>query len=152
MYDPKGRKYFAQALVSLQIGKKIRDTEPAIPGRQIPFAAIRYEHRFLPFAFISTPPFLNYMQFLELSGLPEALESLSLEKSCADAVRTFEDARAMFDEFPATIAEVQTVMKLCKMNAIVFRLLSTGRGADAEEMVQFDFSLHPCFPLIKIAK
>lgn len=139
-------------MLSLQIAKKIRDPEYAAAGTQIPFAAIRYEHRFLPFAFISTPPFLNYMQFLEISGLPDALRSLSLEKSCADAVRTFEDARAMFDEFPSTIAEVQTVMKLCKMNAIVFRLLSTGRGADADESVQFDFSLHACFPLIKIAK
>lgn len=46
--------------------------------------------------------------------------------------------------------KVQQLLKVVKTNFVVMKLLEGGHKADDPSRPQFDFTTHPCFPIIKI--
>jgi hypothetical protein len=64
---------------------------------------IRYEHRFAPFAELSTPPAINYIDFC---AQKRALLKLTQEELFLSAAKHFHQARTILEHIPNLDAEV----------------------------------------------
>ncbi|XP_039257820.2 N-alpha-acetyltransferase 35, NatC auxiliary subunit-like [Styela clava] len=111
----------------------------------------RYEHRFLPFVNITTPPFMLYSQFRDMTDITTYHPRPSEEQLFIAASKHFSQAKAMYETIPNQTEEVQNLLKVAKTNLVVTKLLATGHKKDSPCKVEFDFSVHKYFPIFKIA-
>lgn len=137
------------------------------PLAEFDLEQIRYEHRFAPFADLTTPPAIGYNDFC---AQKYALLASSKEDLFALAARHFQQARAILEAIPNLDPEVcqscsfnkfrffkfllntlqmTEVLKVVKINLIVTNLLANGHKKDSTLSPEFDFSSHRCFPIIK---
>lgn len=126
---------------------------------------IRYEHRFAPFAELTTPPAIGYNDFCTQKC---ALLMASQEDLFFAAAKHFHQARTILEHIPNLDSEVfklfandilsvlnffiqqmTEVLKIAKINFVVMNLLANGHKKDSKLPPEFDFSSHRCFPIIK---
>ncbi|XP_062550331.1 N-alpha-acetyltransferase 35, NatC auxiliary subunit isoform X2 [Armigeres subalbatus] len=110
---------------------------------------VRFEHRFAPFATLSTPPPMAYSDF--------KLMKTYLLKSPADelyaaAAKHFHEARVLLESYPNPDEEWHEIVKVAKMNFVMMNLLASGLNRQSKTPPEFDFSCHRFFPIIKQRK
>lgn len=107
---------------------------------------IRYEHRFAPFAELSTPPSIGYDDFC---AQKMALLKLTQEELFLSAAKHFHQARTILEHISNLDTEMTDILKITKINYVVMNLLANGHKKDTTHPPEFDFSTHKCFPIIK---
>lgn len=114
---------------------------------------VRYNHRFLPFANVSTPPPIQYAHFREMTQMPGDYENRSAN-SAADMYKwscnCFQQAKTLFEGISNPSDEIQTIIKVVKTNFIVAKLLLGGHKKDCKEPPEFEFTMHKIYPVIKL--
>ncbi|UYV78827.1 NAA35 [Cordylochernes scorpioides] len=107
---------------------------------------VRYEHRFAPLGAVLTPPPVHYSQFREAST--------HCPSPYLDACKCFHNAKLLLETLPDPTPEVQSLVKIAKTNFVVVKLMLGGHLKDSPvcvtDPIQFDFSQHCWFPIIKI--
>ncbi|XP_027221499.1 N-alpha-acetyltransferase 35, NatC auxiliary subunit isoform X1 [Penaeus vannamei] len=136
---------YYKAMVGLREAGKVK-----LPIQEFDNEQVRYEHRFLPFSVVMTPPPVHYDQFLSMTDLSNFPQPVSPATLYHDARNHFFKARTLLDTIHAPSNEVQQLLKVVKTNFVVMKLLEGGHKADDPTRPQFDFMNHPCFPIIKI--
>ncbi|XP_059486472.1 N-alpha-acetyltransferase 35, NatC auxiliary subunit [Neocloeon triangulifer] len=132
---------YYKAMVGLRLEDKIQ-----MPHYEFDDERVRYEHRFAPFASLITPPIMHYQEFIEMtSNAKESQNSIHYYLSGADL---FHQARSFLEGLPFLDFEGQELLKICKTNFVVLKLL--GSGHKRESPVELDFSGHQHFPVIKV--
>ncbi|XP_052872549.1 N-alpha-acetyltransferase 35, NatC auxiliary subunit [Anopheles cruzii] len=110
---------------------------------------VRFEHRFAPFAPLSTPPPMPYSEFKQMKMF--MLQSPA-EDLYAAAAKHFHEARTLLETFPNPDEEWNDVVKVAKMNYVMMNLLASGHSRQSKQPPEFDFSCHRYFPIIKQRK
>ncbi|XP_065348980.1 N-alpha-acetyltransferase 35, NatC auxiliary subunit [Cloeon dipterum] len=132
---------YHRAMVALRLGDKLQT-----PHYEFDDERVRYEHRFAPFASLITPPIMHYQEFMEMtSNIKEGQNSAYFYMQGADF---FHQARSFLEGLPFLDTEGQELLKICKTNFVVLKLL--GGGHKKESPVELDFSSHQHFPIIKV--
>jgi len=112
---------------------------------------LRYEHRLAPFAHLATPPMIGYSQFLDISNFKELITKVLPSRLFSDAAQCFDEARLSLENVPsADESENAVLIRICKMNVVILRLLASGHQSDAKDWPIFDFQLHRNFPVVKL--
>lgn len=130
------RAYYA-AMKAFGLEKKISE-----PNEEFNDEELRFQNRFLPFK-----AFSNYAQFKDKDL--QFLHEFNNEplKIFSSAQELFEKAKNIYEELndfnSSTICA-----KVAKTNFIVMRLLSS--GMKKINQLEFDFSAHPHYPIIRI--
>ncbi|VDM41834.1 unnamed protein product [Toxocara canis] len=127
----KAQAALAEALFKVSVGLisvgKIR-----LPMAGPDAERLRFEHRMLPFSSLSPPLLLSYFQFTHMSRI-DALLMLGSSKCFLQAAEAFELARAQLEKFDglgALESEAAAIALICKRNAVVARILSSGSKTD----------------------
>ncbi|KAG0725073.1 N-alpha-acetyltransferase 35, NatC auxiliary subunit [Chionoecetes opilio] len=136
---------YYKAMLGLREAGKVK-----LPLQEFDSEQVRYEHRFLPFSVVMTPPPVHYDQFLSMTDLGNFSQPVSPVTLFHDARNHFFKARSLLEAIHAPSTEVQQLLKVVKTNFVVMKLLEGGHKADDPTRPQFDFTTHPCFPIIKI--
>ncbi|KAG7167158.1 N-alpha-acetyltransferase 35, NatC auxiliary subunit-like [Homarus americanus] len=136
---------YYKAMLGLREAGKVK-----LPLQEFDSEQVRYEHRFLPFSVVMTPPPVHYDQFLSMTDLSNFPQPVSPATLYHDARNHFFKARSLLETIHAHNTEVQQLLKVVKTNFVVMKLLEGGHKADDPTRPQFDFTTHPCFPIIKI--
>nr|XP_053647736.1 N-alpha-acetyltransferase 35, NatC auxiliary subunit-like [Cherax quadricarinatus] len=136
---------YYKAMLGLREAGKVK-----LPLQEFDSEQVRYEHRFLPFSVVMTPPPVHYDQFLSMTDLSNFPQPVSAATLYHDARNHFFKARSLLETIHAASTEVQQLLKVVKTNFVVMKLLEGGHKADDPSRPQFDFTTHPCFPIIKI--
>uniref|UniRef100_A0A182N844 Protein MAK10 homolog n=1 Tax=Anopheles dirus TaxID=7168 RepID=A0A182N844_9DIPT len=110
---------------------------------------VRFEHRFSPFATLSTPPPMPYSEFRLMKM--EMLQA-SATDLYASAAKHFHEARTLLETFPNPDEEWNDIVKVAKMNFVMMNLLASGHSRQSKLSPEFDFSCHRYFPIIKQRK
>uniref|UniRef100_A0AAG5DD75 Protein MAK10 homolog n=1 Tax=Anopheles atroparvus TaxID=41427 RepID=A0AAG5DD75_ANOAO len=110
---------------------------------------VRFEHRFAPFATLSTPPPMPYSEFKQMKMF--MLQSPATELYAA-AAKHFHEARTLLETFPNPDEDWADVVKVAKMNFVMMNLLASGHSRQSKLPPEFDFSCHRYFPIIKQRK
>uniref|UniRef100_A0A158R4V7 Protein MAK10 homolog n=1 Tax=Syphacia muris TaxID=451379 RepID=A0A158R4V7_9BILA len=112
---------------------------------------LRFEHRMKPFSSLLHPMRISYDQYLHISGI----ENIKTKGSAAcfmDAAEAFDIARSHIERYESSEtneSEASDIAGICKRNAVVSRILSSGRKTDSQ--IDFDFtSCAIVFPLLKL--
>ncbi|XP_076029475.1 N-alpha-acetyltransferase 35 isoform X2 [Oratosquilla oratoria] len=136
---------YYKALVGLREAGKVK-----LPCQEFDSEQVRYEHRFLPFSAVMTPPPVHYDQFLSMTDLNNFPQPVTPASLYHDAKNHFFKARTLLEAISSPNSEVQHLMKVVKTNFVVMKLLEGGHRAEDPTPPQFDFSAHSCFPIIKL--
>lgn len=107
---------------------------------------IRFNYRFAPFASFSTPPPVPYCEFRDMKT--NLLRAPSTDLYAA-AAKHFFQARAFLEQYPNPDAEINDILRVAKVNCIVFNLLANGHKKESKAKPEFDFGTHRFFPIIK---
>lgn len=107
---------------------------------------IRFNYRFAPFVSFKTPPAVPYCEFRDMRANLLRAPSKDLY---ADAAKHFQQARAFLEQHPSPDAEMNDILRVAKVNCIVFNLLANGHKKESKATPEFDFSTHRFFPIIK---
>lgn len=107
---------------------------------------IRFNYRFAPFASFTTPPAVPYCEFRDMRTNLLRVPSTDLY---AAAAKHFHQARAYLEQYPNPDAEINDILRVAKVNCIVFNLLANGHKRESKATPEFDFSTHRFFPIIK---
>ncbi|UJR31819.1 hypothetical protein I4U23_019296 [Adineta vaga] len=126
---------------------------------------IRYRHRFLPFANLCAPPYMPHSDFLHIQHLSDNRYSTS--ELYQDAINNFSQAKTYFETYLnrlttskqqtlhrtfttcfTSIFDVESYIRVAKTNCVVLKLLLSGHKPDMT--IDFDFSLHPHYPTLKL--
>lgn len=107
---------------------------------------IRFNYRFAPFASFTTPPAVPYCEFRDMRT--SLLRSPSTDLYAA-AAKHFHQARAYLEQHPNPDQDINDVLRVAKVNCIVFNLLANGHKRESKAAPEFDFSTHRFFPIIK---
>ncbi|XP_055531475.1 N-alpha-acetyltransferase 35, NatC auxiliary subunit isoform X3 [Wyeomyia smithii] len=110
---------------------------------------VRFEHRFAPFATLSTPPPMAYADFKLMKSY--MLKSPA-EELYSSAAKHFHDARVLLESYPNPDEEWHEIVKVAKMNFVMMNLLASGLNRQSKAPPEFDFSCHRYFPIIKHKK
>uniref|UniRef100_A0A182RW00 Protein MAK10 homolog n=2 Tax=Anopheles funestus TaxID=62324 RepID=A0A182RW00_ANOFN len=110
---------------------------------------VRFEHRFAPFANLTTPPPMPYSEFKQMKMI--MLQSSATELYAA-AAKHFHEARTLLETFPNPDEEWNDIVKVAKMNFVMMNLLASGHSRQSKLPPEFDFSCHRYFPIIKQRK
>jgi len=143
--------YF-KAMVAMDLEGKIRRPRPEFDDERV-----RYEHRFAPLGQVSTPPLVPYLQFKEMTKLELNTVGDTKETQAsalyATACRHFHQAATILSALTghANDENVSSLIRVCKTNCVVMRLLAGGHRREGSSGPQFDFSLHPVLPIIKVS-
>ncbi|KAK2718941.1 N-alpha-acetyltransferase 35, NatC auxiliary subunit-like [Artemia franciscana] len=130
----------------------LTDGKISLPLSHFDREKVRYEHRFVPFACISTPPPVPYAQFYEvayrsMADIPGQSHSPILALS---ACKHFSQAKTVLEAVQNPDDEVASLLRVCKVNYVVMKLVSGGHKQSCKFPPEFDFSVHPHFPTIKL--
>ncbi|XP_055607947.1 N-alpha-acetyltransferase 35, NatC auxiliary subunit-like [Uranotaenia lowii] len=110
---------------------------------------VRFEHRFAPFAALSTPPPMGYSDFKLMKSY---LLKSPPEELYASAAKHFHEARSLLESYPNPDEEWHEIVKVAKMNFVMMNLLASGLNRQSKTQPEFDFSYHRYFPIIKQKK
>lgn len=105
---------------------------------------IRFNYRFAPFVSFTTPPAVPYCEFRDMRANLLRAPSTDLY---ADAAKHFQQARSLLEQHPNPDADINDILRVAKVNCIVFNLLANGHKKESN--FDFDFSTHRFFPIIK---
>nr|XP_018903163.1 PREDICTED: N-alpha-acetyltransferase 35, NatC auxiliary subunit [Bemisia tabaci] len=133
---------YYKAVLGLKLDGKIR-----VPRTEFDCERVRYEHRFFPFGMLVTPPPVQYYEFQEMTSL---LEQSSSEMLYAAAYEHFHRAKTLFEGIVNPDQEVRNLLKIAKTNYVVLKLFATGHKRDSDVPLDFNFTVHQCFPIIKL--
>ncbi|KAB7494007.1 N-alpha-acetyltransferase 35, NatC auxiliary subunit [Armadillidium nasatum] len=137
---------YYKAMMGLRVGGKVKFPLPEFDNEEF-----RYDHRFMPFRVVMTPPPVHYEQFLLMTDLSNYPKPVTPAILYHDARNHFFKARSFFEAIPNPSTEVLHLIKIVKTNFVVMKLLEGGHKADDGSKPQFDFGLHQCFPIIRIS-
>ncbi|XP_049541353.1 N-alpha-acetyltransferase 35, NatC auxiliary subunit isoform X1 [Anopheles darlingi] len=135
---------YYKALAGFYKENRIPEPLPMFDNEQV-----RFEHRFAPFASLTTPPPMPYSEFRQLKMF--MLQSPAQELYAA-AAKHFHEARTLLETFPNPDEEWMDVVKVAKMNFVMMNLLASGHSRESKQPPEFDFSCHRYFPIIKQRK
>lgn len=107
---------------------------------------IRFDYRFAPFCNFTTPPPVPYCEFRDMRANLLQVPSKDLY---AAAAKHFHQARAYLEQHPNPDQEINDILRVAKVNCIVFNLLANGHKRESKATPEFDFSTHRFFPIIK---
>lgn len=107
---------------------------------------IRFNYRFAPFVSFTTPPAVPYCEFRDMRANLLRAPSTDLY---ADAAKHFQQARSLLEQHPNPDADINDILRVAKVNCIVFNLLANGHKKESKVAPDFDFSTHRFFPIIK---
>jgi hypothetical protein len=126
---------------------------------------IRYRHRFLPFANLCAPSYMSHVDFIRIQHLSDSRYTTS--ELYQDAINKFSQAKTYFETYltrmntskqanpSSTFAmgctslhDVESYIRIAKMNGIVLKLLLTGHKSEMK--IDFDFNIHTHYPVLKL--
>lgn len=111
---------------------------------------VRYEHRFAPFQNLLTPPPVVYSEFREMTSFQrfpqQPVDSVFLYIA---GCKHFHQARQLLESVSLD-HEISELLKICKTNFIVLKLLAGGHKKDSIKPPEFDFSSNKYFSIIKL--
>nr|XP_040228403.2 N-alpha-acetyltransferase 35, NatC auxiliary subunit [Anopheles coluzzii] len=135
---------YYKALVGFYKEDRIPEPLPLFDNEQV-----RFEHRFAPFANLSTPPPMPYSEFRQMKFI--MIQSPATELYAA-AAKHFHEARMLLETFPNPDEEWHDIVKVAKTNYVMMNLLASGHSRQSKQPPEFDFSCHRYFPIIKQRK
>ncbi|KAK5639210.1 hypothetical protein RI129_011702 [Pyrocoelia pectoralis] len=137
---------YYKALIGFRIDEKLTMPHPQFDSEQV-----RYEHRFAPFQSLLTPPPVQYSEFRDMTSparcSKQAIDSMYLYIA---GCKHFHQARQLLETVTPIDAEVVELIKICKTNFVVLKLLAGGHKKESTTSPKFDFSKHRHFPIIKL--
>jgi len=142
---------YYKAMVAMDLEGKIRRPRPEFDDERV-----RYEHRFAPLGQVSTPPLVPYVQFKEMTKLElntvDDSKGTQASTLYATACRHFHQAATILSALTghSNDENVTSLIRVCKTNCVVMRLLAGGHRREGSSTPQFDFSVHPLMPIIKV--
>ncbi|ELT98724.1 hypothetical protein CAPTEDRAFT_112621 [Capitella teleta] len=136
---------YHKAVTGLMLSGKLQQ-----PQFEYDSEEVRYNHRFAPFGCLVTPPPVQYPQFKEMTDLSLYNPPLQPEDLYSTAAKCFQQARIHYEGLTNPNNEVQILIKVCKTNFVVMKLLIGGHRKESKDPPEFDFSSHKIFPIIKI--
>lgn len=107
---------------------------------------VRFDHRFAPFANLTTPPPVPYIEYKKMQN--NLMKSTSAELFLA-AAKHFHQARTFLEVIPNPDPEMNDILKVAKINFVVMNVMASGHKRDSKTPPGFDFSTHRYFPIIK---
>ncbi|KAJ3604452.1 hypothetical protein NHX12_029192 [Muraenolepis orangiensis] len=119
-----------KTMVALDMDGKVRK-----PSFELDSEQVRYEHRFVPFNSVVTPPPVHYIQFKEMSDLKKYNPPPGSSDLYLAASKHFQQAKLILENVSTPDPEVNRILKVAKPNMV---------------LPEFDFSVHKYFPLVKI--
>ncbi|KAK6630155.1 hypothetical protein RUM44_005709 [Polyplax serrata] len=135
---------YYKAMVAFKLDSKIASVHPEFDNEQV-----RYEHRFAPFTNLITPPPVRYLEFKEMNSFrPDMVPDSS--NLYLGGCKHFHQARSLMESLANPDNEVTELIRICKTNFVVLKLLATGHKKDSHTPPEFDFSSHQHFPIIKL--
>ncbi|XP_044754766.1 N-alpha-acetyltransferase 35, NatC auxiliary subunit [Coccinella septempunctata] len=136
---------YYKALLAFRFEGKLQ-----VPNPQFDCEQVRYEHRFAPFQNLLTPPPVQYAEFREMTSLQnfqhQPVDSTYLY---IGGCKHFHQARQLLETIPQE-SEVVELIKICKTNFIVLKLLAGGHKKDSTNPPEFVFDQCKYFPIIKL--
>ncbi len=122
------------------------------PNFQLGYGSLElcYKHRFLPFANLSTPQLLSYMDYLNLAGIGNYRfqgQDLNLYGAAAKHLLS---AKAAVESIPHLSEELEGLLKVVKTNLVVMNLASKGHKKDSRVPPTFDYSCHHHFAILRL--
>uniref|UniRef100_F1KY43 Protein MAK10 homolog n=1 Tax=Ascaris suum TaxID=6253 RepID=F1KY43_ASCSU len=139
----KAQAALAEALFKVSVGL-ISVGKIHLPLVDTDAERLRFEHRMLPFSALSPPLLLSYFQFTQMSRI-EALLMLGSSKCFLQAAEAFEFARSQLEKFEGVGSldcEAAAIALICKRNAVVARILSSGNKIDVGFRIDDQFRVH----------
>lgn len=136
--------YF-KAVMGLRLDGKMKQ-----PTFMFDSEEVRFTHRFAPFTCVATPPMVHYSQYREMSDLSRYDREPSPADLYGAACKSFHQAKCMLESLVSPTDELQALMRVCKHNFVVMKLLMGGHKKDLTDPPEFDFSQHRVYPVIKI--
>lgn len=139
---------FYKCMIGLMKDGKIFQPHPKFDNEKI-----RFEHRFAPFAELSTPPPMSYLDFKRME---HQVLKISQHELYYTAAKHFQQAKAIIEAISKESrcklfdVETQNLLKTCKFNSVVCNLLANGHKSESRAAAEFDFTIHKCFPILKI--
>lgn len=112
---------------------------------------IRFEHRFAAFAPIDTPQPVTYLQYKDAIAPMFAADANTPMALYQEALKYFEKAVTTFQRFEVKSKETEMLLKVAKTNFVVMKLASSGHKQESKNLINWDFSIHPSFPVMKLA-
>ncbi|KAI5708741.1 hypothetical protein M8J76_002289 [Diaphorina citri] len=128
---------------------------PPPPHSEFSSERVRYEHRFAPLSTLVTPPHVQYEEFVDsVAHLATDDPSEACVSLYIAACKHFHTARSLLESIVNPDPQVLDLIRIMKTNFIVVKLFAT-RGVNkadtpASRPVQFDFSVHACYPMFKL--
>ncbi|XP_014293858.1 N-alpha-acetyltransferase 35, NatC auxiliary subunit [Halyomorpha halys] len=124
-----------------------KDGKLVLPHPEFDCEKVRYEHRFSPFInVLLTPPPVQYSEFKEMTDSLEHSNSQSLYLA---GCKHFHQARTLLESIHNPDQEITELIRISKTNFVVLKLLATHK-LDSSSPLDFDFSAHHHFPIMKI--
>ncbi|CAG2221312.1 MAK10 [Mytilus edulis] len=136
--------YYKAVLGFRQDGKLVQ------PNFEFDSEEVRYSHRFQPFTTVSTPPYIHYNQYREMSDIGRYDSDSSVTSLYSASCNCFFKAKSLFESLSNPSEEIQILTKISKTNYVVMKLLMGGHKKDSKIAPEFDYSLHKAFPVLKI--
>lgn len=161
----QGRASLCAGYFKLMVALK-KESKILVPDPTFDNEAVRYEHRFLPFASLFTPPIMPYCQFLEVhdhtAKSPSSELLLAASKDFLRSRQIFEtiltssvstastgtntSSNSVLGQNLGNADDVASLVSVCKNNCVVAGILSR----DSSRNVSFDFSTNSTFPSVKL--
>ncbi|KAJ8981491.1 hypothetical protein NQ317_007017 [Molorchus minor] len=136
---------YYKALMGFRLEGKLSMPHPRFDSEQV-----RYEHRFAPFQSLLTPPPVIYSEFREMTSFErfqqQPVDSVFLYIA---GCKHFHQARQLLESVQVD-SEITELLKICKTNFIVLKLLAGGHKKDSMKPPEFDFSSNKYFSIIKL--
>ncbi|KAL3268406.1 hypothetical protein HHI36_007521 [Cryptolaemus montrouzieri] len=136
---------YYKALLAFRFEGKLQ-----VPNPQFDCEQVRYEHRFAPFQNLLTPPPVQYAEFREMTSLQnfqhQPVDSTYLY---IGGCKHFHQARQLLETIPPE-SDIVELIKICKTNFIVLKLLAGGHKKDSNSPPEFMFDQCKYFPIIKL--
>ncbi|KAI8789897.1 N-alpha-acetyltransferase 35 NatC auxiliary subunit [Biomphalaria glabrata] len=136
---------YYKAVIGFQLCGKLK-----IPEFRFDSEEVRYAHRFAPFSNVLTPPMVHYAQYKEMSDLRRYDPQPSTVEMFSSACKCFCQAKDLLETISPLTDEIQTVIKIAKINFVVMKLAVGGHKENSMVPPEFDFSQHRIFPVIKM--
>ncbi|XP_048729829.2 N-alpha-acetyltransferase 35, NatC auxiliary subunit-like isoform X3 [Ostrea edulis] len=120
------------------------------PEFQFDNEEVRYSHRFQPFTSVSTPPYIHYAQYKDMSDMKRYEPDATAVNLYGASCKCFHQAKVLLESFQNPSDEVQAMIKVAKVNFVVMKILMGGHKQDSTDPPIFDFTIHPVYPTIKM--
>ncbi|CAJ0568425.1 unnamed protein product, partial [Mesorhabditis spiculigera] len=109
----------------------------------------RYLHRMAPFFLLHQPFAVSYAEYKQRS-LYDSLASAGPSQLFSDAAEAFEMGRIELEKYvlPTKSGYAHALLRVCKNNAVVLRILAAGKMV--EKRIHFNFVDSPVYPVLRL--